>query len=96
MALKVLGDRVLVKVDEEQESKTEGGILLPDTARKKPQRGTVLGVGQGVTLDNGKVLPLDVKVGDRVVFSKYGGTEVKDDAEEYLILNADDIYAREA
>jgi len=96
MALRVLGDRVLVQVDEDKETKTEGGIILPDTARKKPQRGRVVAVGEGVRLDNGKVVPLEVKVGDRVVFSKYGGTEVKDGDKEYLILGADDIYAKEA
>jgi len=96
MALSVLGDRVLLKVDEEEETKTQGGIILPDTARKKPQRGRVVAVGEGVRLDNAKVVPLEVKVGDRVVFSKYGGTEVKDADQEYLILNADDIYAKEA
>jgi len=88
--LKPLADRVIVKVIEAEE-KTKGGIVLPDTAKERPQQGEVLAVGSGRRLDNGKVEPLAVKVGDKVLFSKYGGTEVKIEGEEYLILREDDI-----
>jgi chaperonin GroES len=94
MALKVLGDHVLVRPDEEET--TRGGILLPDTARERPQRGTVMAVGEGRRLDNGKVVPLGVKVGDRVIFSKYGGTEVRDGDQEYLVLGFDSVLAKNA
>jgi chaperonin GroES len=94
MALKVLGDRVLVKVDPEET--TRGGIYLPDSAQEKPQRGSVVAVGEGRRLDSGKVVAPDVEVGDRVIFSKYGGTEVKDGDEEYVVLNSDDIFAKNA
>lgn len=92
MALRVLGDRVLVKPDPEEESR--GGILLPDTAKEKPQRGTVIAVGEGRRLDNGELLPPPVQVGDRVIYSKYGGTEVRDGGEEYVVLNSSDLYAK--
>jgi len=88
--LRPLADRVVVKVIEVEE-KTEGGIVLPDTAKERPQQGEVLAVGPGRRLDDGSLLPLSVKVGDRVLFSKYGGVEVKVDGEEYLILREDDI-----
>ena len=94
MALKVLGDRVLVKVDPEEESR--GGILLPDSAKEKPQRGTVVAVGEGRRLDSGEVVPTPVKVGDRVIFSKYGGTEIEDGGEEYVALSSSDLYAKNA
>lgn len=94
MALKVIGDRVLIKVDEEET--TRGGIYLPDSAQEKPQRGTVMAVGEGQRLDSGKLAEPDVKVGDRVIFSKYGGTEVTDGDEEYVILNSHDILAKNA
>ena len=94
MALQAIGDHVLVKPDEEE--KTRGGILLPDTAREKPQRGTVIAVGEGRRLDNGMLVPLEVKAGDRVIFSKYGGTEVKDGDEEYLVLGIDSVLAKDA
>jgi chaperonin GroES len=94
MALKVLGDRVLVKPDPEEESR--GGILLPDTAKEKPQRGTVIAVGEGRRLDDGKIIPPPVKVGDRVIFSKYGGTEIEDGGEEYMVLSSSDLYAKNA
>jgi chaperonin GroES len=94
MALKVLGDRVLVKPDPEEESR--GGILLPDTAKEKPQRGTVIAVGKGRRLDDGKIIPPPVKVGDRVIFSKYGGTEIEDGGEEYMVLSSSDLYAKNA
>jgi chaperonin GroES len=90
MNLRPLADRVVVKVIEVEE-KTEGGIVLPDTAKERPQQGEVLAVGPGRRLDDGSLLPLGVKVGDRVLFSKYGGVEVKVDGEEYLILREDDI-----
>jgi Co-chaperonin GroES (HSP10) len=87
-----LGDRVVVKPIE-QEERTKGGIVLPDTAKEKPQEGEVLAVGSGRLLENGQRVPLEVKVGDRVVFAKYGGTEVKIDGEEYIILRESDILA---
>jgi len=92
MKLKPLGDRIVVKVVT-QEEKTKGGIVLPDTAKEKPQEGEVMAVGTGRVLDNGQRLPLEVKVGDRVIFSKYGGTEVKVEGDEYLILSERDILA---
>ena len=94
MATKIrpLGDKVLVKISEEEE-KTAGGIILPDTARKKPQEGKVVAVGTGKVLDDGKIAPMNVKVGDIVIFAKYGGTEITVDHEDYIILGEDDIYA---
>ena len=92
MKLKPLGDRIVVKVLS-QEEKTKGGIVLPDPAKEKPQEGEVKAVGTGRVLDNGQKLPLDVKVGDRVLFSKYGGTEVKVDGDEFLILSERDVLA---
>lgn len=92
MEIKPLGDRVLLKPMEEEE-KTKSGILIPDTAKEKPQKGKVLAVGTGRILDNGTKVPLEVQVGDIVVFSKYAGTEVKVDGEEYLIVSERDILA---
>ncbi|HLS90758.1 MAG TPA: co-chaperone GroES [Limnochordia bacterium] len=92
MTLKPLGDRVVVKVLEEEE-RTAGGILLPDTAKEKPQKGEVIAVGSGKLLDNGERVPLEVKVGDKIIFAKYGGTEVKINGVEYLILRENDILA---
>jgi chaperonin GroES len=92
MKLKPLGDRVVLKLVE-QEEKTRGGILLPDTAKEKPQKGEVLAVGTGKVLDSGEKVPLDVKVGDRVIFARYSGTEVKVEGEEYLIVSERDILA---
>jgi chaperonin GroES len=91
MDLKPLGDRVIVEVLEEEQM-TVSGIVLPDTAKEKPQRGKVLEVGPG-RYEEGKLVPLDVKKGDEIIFSKYGGTEVKVDGEEYLILSARDVLA---
>ena len=91
MKLKPLGDRVVLKLVE-QEEKTSG-ILLPDTAKEKPQKGEVLAVGTGKVLDSGEKVPLDVKVGDRVIFARYSGTEVKVEGEEYLIVSERDILA---
>ncbi len=92
MAIRPLHDRVLVKrVEEEQ--KTKGGIIIPDTAKEKPIEGKVVAVGNGKLMDNGEVRPLAVKEGDRVLFGKYSGTEVKIEGEEHLILREDDILA---
>jgi chaperonin GroES len=90
MKIRPLQDRIIVKRLEEEE-KTGGGIIIPDTAKEKPMEGKVVAVGKGKVLENGKVLPLDVKAGDRVLFSKYAGTEVKLDGEEHLIMREDDI-----
>jgi chaperonin GroES len=92
MQLKPLADRIVVKVLT-QEEKTRGGIVLPDTAKEKPQEAKVMAVGSGKVLENGQKLPPEVKVGDRVLFGKYSGTEVKVDGEEYLILSERDILA---
>jgi chaperonin GroES len=92
MSLKPLGERILLKVVEAEE-KTEGGIVLPDSAKKKPQQGEVVAVGSGKVTDKGEKLPLEVKKGDKVVFSQYSGTEVKDGEEEFLILYERDILA---
>lgn len=92
MNLKPLGDRIVVKVVT-QEEKTKGGIVLPDTAKEKPQEGEVLAVGTGKVLENGQKLPLEVKVGDRIIFSKYAGTEVKIDGEELVIFSERDVLA---
>jgi chaperonin GroES len=90
--LKPLGDRLLVEPAEEKEVK-KGGIIIPDTAKEKPQEGTVRALGTGKTDENGKKLPFEVKVGDRVLVSKYGGTEIKIDGKEYKIFNSDDVLA---
>lgn len=90
MSFRPLGDRVLVKRVEE-EAKTKGGIIIPDTAKEKPQEGKVVAVGTGIRKDNGDITPLDVKAGDRVLFGKWGGTEVKIDGEDLLILKESDI-----
>ncbi|MBM4382930.1 MAG: co-chaperone GroES [Deltaproteobacteria bacterium] len=90
MKIRPLGDRILIKrVDEEQ--KTAGGIIIPDTAKEKPQEGRVVAVGNGKAGDDGKVRPLDVKKGDRVLFSKYAGSEVKLDGEEHMIIREEDV-----
>lgn len=90
--LKPLGDRVVIKALEREE-KTKSGIVLPDTAKEKPQEGKVIAVGTGRVLDNGQRVPLEVKEGDKVIFSKYAGTEVKIEGEEYLILSERDVLA---
>ncbi len=85
-----LGDRVLVqRLDSEE--KTAGGIIIPDSAKEKPQQGKIMAVGNGKTFENGSTKPLDVKVGDKVLFSKYSGSEIKLDGEEFLIVREDDI-----
>ncbi len=91
--LKPLGDRVLIKRVEETEERTAGGILIPDSAKEKPQQAAVIAVGPGKLLDDGKRGTMDVKVGDKVIISKWGGTEVKVGGEEYLLINMDDILA---
>lgn len=91
MNIKPLGERIVLKVMESEE-RTKSGIVLPDTAKEKPQMGKVLAVGQGKVLDNGQRIPLDVKVGDQVLFAKYAGTEVKLDGEEYMVLKESDIF----
>jgi chaperonin GroES len=90
MKIRPLHDRIIVKRVEEEE-KTKGGIIIPDTAKEKPMEGKVIAVGKGKVLDDGKIQPLDVKEGDRVLFGKYSGTEVKIDGEEHLIMREDDI-----
>jgi chaperonin GroES len=92
MKLRPLHDRILVKRVESEE-KTAGGIIIPDTAKEKPSQGIVVAVGEGKRDEKGKRIPLDVKEGDRVLFSKYGGTEVKIGGEEHLVLREDDIQA---
>jgi chaperonin GroES len=92
MNLKPLGDRVLVEPVEEKEVK-KGGIIIPDSAKEKPTEGIIVALGTGKTNDEGKKVPFEVKKGDRVLVSKYGGTEVKLNDKEYKILNADDILA---
>ena len=93
MAVKPLADRVLVKRLEQDEQKSGGGIIIPDTAKEKPQEAKVIEVGPGKVDESGKNIPMGVKKGDRVLISKYGGTEVKIDGEEHLILREDDILA---
>lgn len=88
-----LGDRVLVK-PAEREDKTKSGIILPDTAQEKPQEGTVIEVGPGRLTDEGKRITMDLKKGDLVLFTKYGGTEIKEDDEDYLLLTERDILAK--
>jgi len=90
MKIRPLQDRVIVKRIEEEE-KTKGGIIIPDTAKEKPQEGKVIAVGKGKINDDGKVTPLDVKVGDKILFGKYSGSEIKMNGEEHLIMREDDI-----
>jgi chaperonin GroES len=95
MNLQPLGDRLIVKVLEEEES-TASGIVLPDTAKEKPQRGRVLAVGPGARDEDGEHMPLDVEEGDEIIFSKYGGTEIKLGADDVLILRESDVLAKVA
>jgi len=90
MKIKPLQDRVIVKRVEEEET-TKGGIIIPDSAKEKPQEGEIIAVGPGKVADDGKKISLDVKAGDRVLFSKYAGTEIKIEDEEHLIMREDDI-----
>jgi chaperonin GroES len=92
MAIQPLHDRIIVEAAAKEE-KSAGGIILPDTAQEKPQRGKVLAVGPGKRLDSGQLAPLEVQVGDTVLYGKYGATEVKVDGKDYLILRAEDILA---
>jgi chaperonin GroES len=92
MKLKPLHDRIIVEAAE-KETTTASGIILPDSAQEKPLRGNVLAVGPGKTLDSGKVAPIDVKVGDTVLYGKYAGTEVTVEGSDYIILRADDVLA---
>jgi len=87
-----LHDRILVKRQEEKEVK-KGGIIIPDTAKEKPQEGKVIAVGNGKVSDEGKKIPLDVKAGDKILFGKYSGSEVKIDDEDYVIMKEDDVLA---
>ena len=91
MKIRPLQDRVIVKRLEEAVEKTKGGIIIPDTAKEKPQQGKVIDVGKGKVNDDGKVTPLDVKVGDKILFGKYSGSEIKIDGEEHLIMREEDI-----
>jgi chaperonin GroES len=92
MKIRPLHDRLLVRRIEEKET-AKGGIIIPDTAKEKPQEGKVLAVGNGKILDNGTKVPLDVKVGDKILFGKYSGTEIKIDGEEVLIVREDEVLA---
>jgi len=90
MKLKPLGDRVVIKPLEQKEVK-KGGIIIPDTAKEKPQEGEVVAVGKGKISDDGKLIPVDVKVGDKILYGKYSGTEIKLEDVEYLIMHQEDI-----
>ena len=89
MKIRPLQDRVIVRRLEEE--KTKGGIIIPDTAKEKPQEGKIVAVGKGKVTEDGKVIPLDVKVGDKILFGKYSGTEIKIEGEEHLIMREEDI-----
>ena len=89
--IRPLHDRLIVKRIEEQEQKSAGGIIIPDSAKEKPQEGKVLAVGTGKKNEDGKVIPLDVKAGDRILFGKYSGSEIKVEGEECLILREDEV-----
>jgi len=90
MKIRPLGDRIIIKRIEEEE-KSRGGIIIPDTAKEKPQEGKVIAVGKGKIADDGKLIPIEVKVGDRVLFGKYSGTEVKILGDDHLIIREDDV-----
>ena len=92
MKLKPLGDRVLVK-REDAEEKTSGGIIIPDTSKEKPSKGSVVAVGDGARDEKGNIIPMSLKVGDKVFFTKWGGTEIKVDNEEIIIMKESDIFA---
>ena len=91
MKIRPLYDRIVVKRVEQSDEKTTGGIIIPDTAKEKPQEGEVVAVGKGKRLEDGKVVALDVQAGDRILFGKYSGSEIKIDGVEYLILREDEI-----
>jgi len=88
--IRPLGDRVLVK-PLEKEKQERGGLIIPDTAKEKPQEGEIIAAGKGKTSDDGKLIPMDVKAGDKILYGKYSGTEIKIDGDEYLIMHQDDI-----
>ena len=92
MKIRPLHDRVIVK-REEEERKSSGGIVIPDTATEKPMFGKVVAVGKGKTLENGEIRPLDLKVGDKILFGKYSGTEVKMDGDELVVMREEDVMA---
>ena len=89
--IRPLHDRLIVKRIEDQEQKSAGGIIIPDSAKEKPQEGKVLAVGTGKKNEDGKVIPLDVKAGDRILFGKYSGSDIKIDGEEYMIMREDEV-----
>jgi len=91
MKIRPLQDRVIVRRLEDAVEKTKGGIIIPDTAKEKPQHGKIIAVGKGKVNDDGKLTPLDVKVGDKILFGKYSGSEIKIDGEEHLIMREEDI-----
>jgi chaperonin GroES len=91
MNIRPLYDRIVVKRIEAQDEKTVGGLIIPDSAKEKPQEGEVAAVGKGKRLEDGKVVPLDVQVGDRILFGKYSGSEIKIEGTEYLIMREDEI-----
>ena len=91
MNIRPLYDRIVVKRLDEQDEKTAGGLIIPDTAKEKPQQGEVVAIGKGKRLEDGKLVPLDVQVGDRILFGKYSGSEIKIDAVEYLIMREDEV-----
>ena len=93
MKIKPLADRVIVKPSDVDESKSSGGIIIPDTAKEKPQEGKIVAIGTGKLDENGKPIKMNVKVGDMVLYSKYGGTELKYEGEDYLIMSESDILA---
>ena len=93
MDLQSLGDRLIVEAIEEEET-TVSGIVLPDTAKEKPQRGKVLAVGPGMRNDSGEIVPMEVAVGDEIIYSKYGGTEIRLGTDDYLILRESDVLAK--
>jgi chaperonin GroES len=93
LKIKPLADRVIVKPSESAENKTAGGIIIPDTAKEKPQEGKIMAVGPGRTDENGKIIPMNVKVGEKVLYSKYGGSELKYEGVDYLIMSESDILA---
>jgi chaperonin GroES len=91
MKIRPLYDRLVVKRVESEAEKTSGGLFIPDSAKEKPQEGEVVAVGKGKRLEDGKVVPLDVQAGDRILFGKYSGSEIKLDGEEYLIMREDEV-----
>jgi len=91
--IRPLADRVIIEPDDVAESKTAGGIIIPDTAKEKPQKGKIVAVGPGRTDDDGKVIPMNVKKGDKVLYSKYGGTEIDYEGKKYLIMAESDVLA---